>query len=411
MQCWWSLAFVLVAGTAGAQSLSLDEALRAADAHSPRLAAQRHMLSSTEAQVGRAGELPDPKLRLGIENLPVTGPDAWRYGRDSMTMAQIGLAQEFPNSAKRAALNQRAERLRDVENASLAAQRAALHRDVALAWLEVHFAERVKAALERQARQLQLHSETVSAAVSRGRQSAAEALTLRLAFEQVNDRLIEQERMAARSRIMLASLIGNEAARPLAELPDLSRFARPREHLMELAEHPQLRLIEQREGLSRAEVELARSTRRTDWMLEVGYGQRRPYFDNMLTVMISFDLPLRTEQRQDRDITSRLAEVEQARAMREDALRMRAAEVHGWLADFDAAGRRIERFEGVLLPLARDRRAAALAAFQGGRGELAGVLEAERAVTETDVALVQVLGERARAWANLNYAYPQEGHP
>ena len=411
MQRWWSLAFVLVAGTAGAQSLSLDEALRAADAHSPRLAAQRHMLSSTEAQVGRAGELPDPKLRLGIENLPVTGPDAWRYGRDSMTMAQIGVAQEFPNSAKRAALNQRAARVRDVENASLAAQRAALHRDVALAWLEVHFAERVKAALERLARQLQLHSETVSAAVSRGRQSAAEALTLRLAFEQANDRLIEQERMAARSRIMLASLIGNEAMRPLAEPPELSRFARPREHLMELAEHPQLRLIEQREGLSRAEAELARSTRRTDWMLEVGYGQRRPYFDNMLTVMISFDLPLRTEQRQDRDIISRLAEVEQARAMREDALRMRAAEVHGWLADFDAAGRRIERFEGVLLPLARDRRAAALAAFQGGRGELAGVLEAERVVTETDLALVQVLGERARAWANLNYAYPQEIRP
>ena len=411
MQRWWSLAFVLVAGTAGAQSFSLDEALRAADAYSARLAAQRHMLSSTEAQVGRAGELPDPRLRLGIENLPVTGPDAWRYGRDSMTAAQIGVSQEFPNSAKRAALNQRAARMRDVENASLEAQRAALHRDVALAWLEVHFAERVKAALERLARQLQLQSETVSAAVSRGRQSAAEALTVRLAFEQANDRLIEQERMAARARIMLASFVGNDSQRPLAEPPDLSRFARPRERLVELAEHPQLRLIEQREGLSRAEAELARSTRRTDWMLEVGYGQRRPYFDNMLTVMLSFDLPLRTEQRQDRDIVSKLAEVEQARAMREDALRMRAAEVHGWLADFDAAARRIERFEGVLLPLARERRAAALAAFQGGRGELAGVLEAERAVTETDLALVQVLGERARAWANLNYAYPQESRP
>ena len=134
MRYWWFLAVVLATGTAGAQSLSLQEALRAADAHSPRLAAQRHMLSSAEAQVGRAGELPDPRLRLGIENLPVTGPDAWRDGRDSMTAAQIGVAQEFPNSAKRAALGQRAERLRGVESASLAAQRAALHRDVALAW-------------------------------------------------------------------------------------------------------------------------------------------------------------------------------------------------------------------------------------------------------------------------------------
>ena len=408
MQYWWLLAVVLATGTAGAQSLSLEEALRAADAYSPRLAAQRHMLISTEAQLGRAGELPDPKLRLGIENLPVSGPDAWRYGRDSMTMLQVGLAQEFPNSAKRAALNQRAERMRDVGSASLAAQRAALHRDVALAWLEAHFAERMEVALERLTRQFRLHSDTLSAAVARGRQSATDALALRLALEQAHDRLIEQKRMVERSRIMLASLIGNDARRALGEAPDITRFARPREQLVgELAEQPQLRLVEQRESLSRAEVELARSSRRTDWMLEVGYGQRSPYFDNMLTVMISFDLPLRREQRQDRDIVSKLAEVEQARAMREDALRMLAAEVRGWLADFDTAGRRIERFEGVLLPLARERRAAALAAFQGGRGELSGVLEAERAVTETDLALVQALAERAKAWASLNYLYPQ----
>jgi outer membrane protein TolC len=403
------MSLLAVSPTAAAQPLSLEEALRAGEAQSPRLAAQRHMLSSTEAQVGRAGELPDPKLKLGIENLPVTGPDAWHYGRDFMTMRQIGLAQEFPNSAKRSALNQRAARTRDVESANLAAQRTALQRDIAMAWLEVHFAERVQAALERLARQLQLHSETVSAAVSRGRQSAAEALMVRLAFEQANDRLIEQRRLAARSRIMLASFIGDEARRPLGEAPDLSRFAHPREHIVgRLAEHPQLQFFDRKEGLARAEADLARSTRRTDWMLEVGYGQRRPYFDNMLSVMISFDMPWRTGARQDRDIASKLAEVEQARAMREDALRMHAAEVRGWLADFDAAGERVERFERVLLPLARDRRAAALAAYQGGRGELGSVLEAERTVTETDLALVQALAERAKAWANLNYLYPQD---
>lgn len=407
-----SIALALAAAPSFGQSLSLEEALKAGEAQSPRLAAQRHMLSSTEAQVGRAGELPDPKLRLGIENLPITGPDAWRYGRDSMTMGQIGLAQEFPNSAKRAALNQRAERMRDVESANLGAQRTALRRDIALAWLEVHFAERVRAALESLAQQLRLHSETVSAALARGRQSAAEALMVRLAFEQANDRVIEQERMAARSRIMLASFIGDEARRPLGESPELSRFAHPREQLVErLAEHPQLQSFDRKEGLARAQADLARSTRRSDWMLEVGYGQRRPYFDNMLTVMFSFDLPLRAGHRQDRDIASKLAEVEQARAMREDALRMHAAEVRGWLADFDAAGRRIERFERVLLPLARDRRSAALAAYQGGRGELGGVLEAERAVTETDLALVQALAERAKAWANLNYLYPHESRP
>src|SRR5687768_11889989 len=84
-----------------AQALSLDEALKAGESQSPRLAAQRSMVSSVEAQVGRAAELPDPKLRLGIENLPVSGPDRFRYDRDFMTMRSVALAQEFPNAGKR----------------------------------------------------------------------------------------------------------------------------------------------------------------------------------------------------------------------------------------------------------------------------------------------------------------------
>jgi len=400
---------VLGASSALAQPLSLDDALRSGEAQSPRLAAQRAMLNSAGEQVGRAGELPDPKLRLGIENLPVSGPDRFRYDRDFMTMRQIGWAQEFPNSTKRQARNQRAERQRDVEGANLSAQRALLHRDIAMAWGDVHFAERARRALERLAGQFQLQLDAVSAGIARGRQTAAEGFMVRQAFEQANDRVIEQDRMVAKARIALATWIGEEAKRPLGAPPDMAQFVHPREQIVaRLSQHPQLRVFDRREGLARAEVEIARSEKKSDWMLEVGYSQRRPAFDNMVTVMVSIDLPWQAERRQDRDIASRLAELEQARAMREDARRMHEAEVRSWLADFDTATRRIERFERILLPLARDRASAALAAYQGGRGELGPVLEAERAVTETDLALVQALAERAKAWANLNYLYLQE---
>jgi hypothetical protein len=36
------------------------------------------------------------------------------------------------------------------------------------------------------------------------------------------------------------------------------------------------------------------------------------------------------------------------------------------------------------------------------------VLEAERVTTETELALIQALAERSKAWASLNYLYPQE---
>ena len=409
MRCCLSVILLSVAGAVSAQPLSLEEALRAADAQSPRLAAQRHALAAAEHQSARAAELPDPRLKLGIENLPVSGPDRYRYGMDSMTAGVVGVAQEFPNAAKREARALRAERMREVESAALHASRATLHRDVAAAWLEVHFALQGREALERLGRRIGVQSDAAPAAIARGRQNASEALALRQAREEVNDRLIEQERVLARARIALGVLIGGEAQRPLGAPPDTAALPQPVEALLaRSADQPQLRVLERREALARAEADMARSERRTDWMLEVEYGQRAPYFDNMVTVMLSFPLSLRREHRQDRDIATRLAEVEQARALQEEGRRMREAELRGWIADFEAAARRAGRYEDVLLPLARERSAAAQAAYRGGRGELATVLEAERSIAEAELGHLQAVIERAKAWTNLAFLFARE---
>jgi outer membrane protein TolC len=405
----WTLCVVLAATPALAQPLSLDEALRAGEAQSPRIAAQRFAALGAEQQVGRAGELPDPKLRLGIENLPVTGEDRLRYDRDFMTMRSVGLMQEFPNAAKRTARNDLAGRQRDLENANLVVEATTLRRRIAGAWLETYYAERLRSALEDQARQLRLQTDAVAAGVVRGRQAAAESVMWRQAFEQANDRLIEQEREVQKARLALAVWIGEQAQRELAAPPDTARLPVAHERLVgQMARHPRLQALEQREAVARAETEVARSGRRSDWALEVGYAHRRPAFDNMITVMATFELPWQTARRQDRDVASRFAELERARALREDERRVREAQLRGWLADFDTAARRIERFERILLPLARERAALAAAAYRGGRGELAPALEAARSVPETEADLIRALAERGRAWANLAYLYPEE---
>jgi outer membrane protein TolC len=177
-----------------------------------------------------------------------------------------------------------------------------------------------------------------------------------------------------------------------------------------LHDHPHLRIYDLRQDLARAEVDLARAAKNPDWSLEVGYGQRRPFFDNMLTVMVAFDLPWQADRRQERDISARLAELEQSRAQREEARRMHEAELRGWLADFDAGTARISRYRELILPLARDRLEATLAAYRGGRGDLNPVLDSSRGTTDSELALIAVESERARAWANLSFLYPHEGH-
>lgn len=400
---------MLYCAVAGAQPLSLEEALRAGDAHSPRLAAQRAAVSAAGEQVSRARELPDPRLKFGIENLPVSGEDRFRYGRDFMTSGAIGVMQEFPNAAKRSARGERAARAQTVEQASLASQRAILHRDIATAWLELYYAERGEEALGRLISALSTQSQAAAAALARGRQSAAESLVLRSALEQARERMLDQQRNVRRARLNLAVLVGDDAQRPLGAAPDTGRLAvAPDALLQRVNDHAHLRMFDVREELARADVDLARASRQSDWGLEVQYGQRAPYFDNMLTVLVSMDLPWQRGKRQDRDVAAKLAELEQARATREDARRIHEAEMRGYLADFEAADARIARYRDLLIPLSKERYEAAFAAYRGGRGELNGVLDASRGVADTEIGALAIAAERARAWASLTYLYTDD---
>ena len=83
-----------------------------------------------------AGRLPDPKLAVGIENLPVTGADQWSPTRDFMTMRKIGVMQEVPNRAKRQAGTDAAEANIARTEAERRVGILTVRRDTALAWLQ-----------------------------------------------------------------------------------------------------------------------------------------------------------------------------------------------------------------------------------------------------------------------------------
>ena len=86
---------------AAAQALTLAEAQRRAVARSQLLTAQDAAANAAQAMAVAAGQLPDPVLKAGVDNLPVNGPEAWSFTQDFMTMRRIGLMQEWTSSSKR----------------------------------------------------------------------------------------------------------------------------------------------------------------------------------------------------------------------------------------------------------------------------------------------------------------------
>ena len=391
--------------------LSFDEALRLASEQSPQLAAQRSAISAAEQATVSARQLPDPKLFFGIDNLPVTTADAFSLTQDFMTMRKIGVSQDFPRSEKRELKGKLAERVAAREQAILIDTRAAVRRDVASAWVERYFTERMGGVVDEQIAEVQLQSDALRAGLKAGKTQAAEFLAVQLNLQTLLDKRAEFDKQAARAKAMLARWLGDAAARPLAAFTPPAISTDQGALTEHLQSHPHVQSLDRQIDVAQTEAALAQAQVKPDWSLQFAYQQRGPSFSNMISVQVSIDLPILQERRQNRDLAAKLALTEQARELKEDAIRLHVSEAKAAQSDWDAATNRLKRFDESLLPLSRERTIAALAAYRGGRADLASVLQARRDELDLKLQSLQLTADQARAYAQLLYFLPAGDHP
>jgi outer membrane protein TolC len=389
--------------------LTLEAAQQLALGQSRRLGAQDASISASREMAVAAAQLPDPVLKAGIDNLPVSGADKFSLSNDFMTMRRIGVMQELPGAAKRQLRAQKFERSADKAGAEKALIAAAVARDAALAWLDLHFADAMAQVVREQGGEAALELNAAEGAYKGGRGSQADVLAARGALAMVQDRASEAGRRVRSARIALARWVGPVAE--LAGLPDLEHVRLDGAALAgQIAHHPQIAVLDREEEVARAEVRLAEANRKPDWSVEVAFQQRGPAYSNMLSVGLSVPLQWDRARRQDRELGARLALAEQARGERDDALRAHVAETSIMLADWQSGRERLARYRGELVPLATERTAAALAAYRGGKSALTEVLAARRNELDVKLQALQLDADTARLWAQLNFM-AASGHP
>lgn len=164
-----ALATSIAAGqTSQAAPVGFEQALQLAEQRSAALSARQATLEGAQQARTAAGQLPDPKLAVGVENFPVTGQDRFSWTRESMTMRRVGVMQDVPNAAKRAAQRDAAGARAERERALLDTERLAVRREAAVAWLGLHFAEMKLAAFSALEAQNRLLQDTLAARVTSG---------------------------------------------------------------------------------------------------------------------------------------------------------------------------------------------------------------------------------------------------
>jgi outer membrane protein TolC len=391
------------------QALSLEDALRLAQERSRQLPAQDSAVVAAREMAVAAGQLPDPTLKAGINNLPINGADRFSLTRDFMTMRSVGVMQEFTRDDKRKARAARFDREADVAEAGRAVALANLRRDTAMAWLDRHYQERMRELLQVQRAEAALQIEAAEAAYRGGRGSQADVFAARSAVAQLDDRMRQAERQITIAKTRLARWVGADADQALASPPGLAAARLDAASLeTQLEHHPQVALMVRQEAMARAEAEVAQSNKRSDWSVELMYSQRGSAYSNMVSVNVSIPLQWDQKNRQDREVSARLALAEQMRAQREEATREHLAEARSWLQQWRSNRERLEQYDATLIPLASERTRAAIATYRGGGGSLTSVLEARRMEIDTRMERLRLEMETAALWAQLEYLIPEE---
>ncbi|MFM9380857.1 TolC family protein [Pseudomonas sp. UV AK001] len=398
------LAASVLAWPGFAAALTLDEALRLAETNAPSLNAQDAKIQAASSAAIPAGELPDPKLVLGVQNYPVGGPDRYSLDKDFMTMQMVGWRQDMPNGDKRKARIEVAEAGVERAAAERRVERLKVRQATALAWIGSYSVERKQALLQDFYKENHLLSDTVRAQIAGGRAQPADAVTPK----QEAARLAEQEDNLTlertQARAALKRWIGTAANdKPEGNLPQWS--VEPATFNHQLQHHPELAAFAPMAREAEAKVQEAVSEKKSDWSWEVDYQHRGREFGDMVSVQFSWDLPLFPESRQNPKIAARQAELSQIEAEREALSREHTEQLENELAEYARLDRAVLRNQQSLVPLAKEKVELSQASYRAGKGDLNAVVSARRELIEARLKQIDVEEQRALTAARLHFAY------
>ncbi len=399
--------FILSVLPATVLALDLKQAEQLAVQADPSIERFRATSRSFSEESFADDTLPDPKLRFGASNVPV---DTFALDQENMTQLKLGIQQSFPAGDT---LEIKSKQSKFLSSSALALAddvELKILRDVRETYLNLYYetaAHQVILETKKLFSDLVTITESIYAA---GRASQQDVVLANLELARLDDRITKTQAREEGFRATLAQWIGEPAWNSISiEFPQLPALAENVDLNQVIPQHPLIRAESARVEASKQMIEMSKQEYKPGFSATVDYGYRsgtsangddRPDF---LTAMISMDIPLFTENRQDKKVSANVQKTAAARHSKDDKLRRlkQYYEKNKYL--WQRLGEREVLYRDSLLVSAKNNSATALTAYQSGVSEFNTLMRAE--ITGLDVRLedLRIRVDRAAAQARLLY--------
>ncbi len=405
-----NILLLLLAASVSAEAqqnipLTLAAAENLALAAEPGQQALQARAAALEERAVVAGELPDPMLRVGLNNYPV---QSGGFRTEGMTHAAIGLRQSFPAGKSRSISARRFGLLADEMSSNADTRGRDVLAAVRYAWLELYYREQAHA-LVSESRPFFADLAVITLSLyAVGQKSQQDVLRAELELSRLDDRLIDIERQRSGAKAALGEWVGQDAARPLAQqLPAWNQVP-----LLETLEemllgHPALKAADAQIDVRNAGVGLAEQRAKPAWALDVGYSYREGLLpsgeprSDFITLGVTVGLPFFSKKSVDGTLSAALQERSAAKSSRERTLRALKRQLATEYSRWQELTRRLSLYNTRILNQAKENAAASMLAYRSDKGDFAEVMRAYVDDLTTRIDHIRLQVERAQSYAAL----------
>ncbi len=388
-------------------ALSLKQAEQIALESDPLVQSHRAASRSFTEESAADGTLPDPKLRLGMFNVPV---DSFSITEDPATQLRVGIQQEFPRGNVLDLKQQQSVWLAQSSSAQADDAKLKILKDLRETYLNLYYEiEAGKIVKETRALFAKLVKITEDQYAA-GRVNQQDVIRSDLELSRLDDRMTKIQSNQDEYRAQLAQWIDETAWEPIDKnFPVLPSIPYNDDINQLLTQHPSIKSETAKVEASRKMIEMSRQDYKPGIGAFVEY--RKRFGENpdgsdrsdMLAAMITMDIPLFTGNRQDKNVAAREEKTNAARYARDDKLRSLKRMLGKDRAIYKRLGEREQIYTNSLLENAKNNSEASLNAYQSGVTEFTTLMRAR--ISELDVRLddLRVRVDRSRARARLLY--------
>jgi hypothetical protein len=377
--------------------------------------ANQLFVSSLQAESIKSGELDNPKLSLGLANMPI---DSLDFNQEAMTQLKFSVSQMLPRGDSLSLKKETWQQKGQVALVQQYQRAAKIERDVSLTWLAIFEAKQSIALIEANRGLFEQLLEVSQASYSSalGRTSQGDIIKAELELIRLEDRLASLALIEQAKYAQLSHWLGDLESWPEPNsLPQVAlkqaRFypADPvhlddkshldnKGHLDEKAQtpnrsitdqtlskqfvqHPNLIELDEKAQLAQVSMLLAKQAYQPQWGLNASYGYRDDAENGMsrsdfLSLGVTLDMPIFSKTAQDAGVKSKQLALNAIAFEQALALKQMLAKYRVIQSKVAKLNQRHHLYQSSLIPQLKQQEDILLAAYKSNEGPFSDVIKA-----------------------------------